>query len=152
MGSGYYGGFGATKGARENDLSKGDQSEASLIGELKRRNIKFNQKDIVFIVKDKTGQIVWLETGNKLAGLKHILYTGNKGKGHADDFLKLAGVTIEEIPNYLKNVFSKGNVIKDRLVYRHGRYGREKIYEYQNDQIIIDGFIVSAYPVPREKK
>ena len=34
----------------------------------------------MFIARDATGQIVWLETGNKLAGLEHIIAR------HAGDF------------------------------------------------------------------
>lgn len=43
--------------------------------------VKFNAADVLFVTKDKSGQMIWLEKGNDLAGLKHIL---NK---HADDFL-----------------------------------------------------------------
>ena len=42
--------------------------------------VKFNADDVVFVTKDKSDQLIWLEKGNDNAGLKHIL---NK---HADDF------------------------------------------------------------------
>lgn len=27
--------------------------------------VKFNEKDVLFVVKDQTGQVVWLEAGNE---------------------------------------------------------------------------------------
>jgi hypothetical protein len=37
--------------------------------ELAASGFKFTANEIVFIAKDKTGQLIWLETGNKSAGL-----------------------------------------------------------------------------------
>ena len=64
MGTGNLGAFGNTRGA--------------LITELKEKGIKFTEKDIIFITRDKTGQIVWLEKGNSSAGLEHILNGNGK--------------------------------------------------------------------------
>ena len=60
MGTGIYGGFGNTEGVVENNT----REKAKLIAELKKSGVKFTEQDIVFITKDKTGQIVWLEKGN----------------------------------------------------------------------------------------
>jgi hypothetical protein len=57
------------------------ESRADLISELRKNNIKFSEKDIVFIVRDTTRKIVWLENGNLTVGLKHILDGGNNGLG-----------------------------------------------------------------------
>lgn len=61
---------------------------------------KFTKEDIVFITRDQTGQVVWLEKGNKKAGLKHILDYGNNGNGHAGDFKKSLGVDRKDIPTF----------------------------------------------------
>ena len=42
--------------------------------------VKFNADDVLFVTKDKSDQLIWLEKGNDDAGLNHIL---NK---HANDF------------------------------------------------------------------
>lgn len=51
MGTGFHGGFGKTEGAKNNE-------EKALVKELERNGVKFSKEDIVFITKDKTGQIV----------------------------------------------------------------------------------------------
>ncbi len=53
MGAGYHGGFGNTKGSAHNNESASTpkkESRADLISELRKNNIKFSEKDIVFIV------------------------------------------------------------------------------------------------------
>jgi hypothetical protein len=52
----------------------------NLIDELIAKNVKINVDDIVFITRDRSGQIIWLETGNEMAGLTHIV------SRHADDY------------------------------------------------------------------
>lgn len=100
MGAGYHGGFGNTKGSVHNNESANPpkkESRADLISELRKNNIKFSEKDIIFIVRDTTGKIVWLENGNLTVGLKHILDGGNNGLGYANDFKKSFGVSREKI-------------------------------------------------------
>ena len=58
MGSGYHGGFGNTKGAANTNNKY--ETDESLKSELRSNNMKFNETDMVFIARDKTGQIVWL--------------------------------------------------------------------------------------------
>jgi hypothetical protein len=43
----------------------------NLIDELIEKNVKINADDVVFITRDRSGQIIWLETGNEMAGLTH---------------------------------------------------------------------------------
>lgn len=40
-----------------------------LLKELRQSGAKFSVDEIVFIVKDESGQLIWLETGNDVAGL-----------------------------------------------------------------------------------
>ena len=76
MGAGYHGGFGSTSGSAIGNAGSDGEKEIdeNLKKELRNSNIKFNEKDMVFITRDKTGQIFWLENGNSSAGLKHIMY------------------------------------------------------------------------------
>lgn len=155
MGGGIHGGFGATKGAR--DAAKGKQrfnsEEVGLIKELERNHTKFTKDNIVFITRDKTGQIVWLEQGNEIAGLHHILNTANKGQGHTKEFAECFGVKRGGIATFLKKVLEGGEVVSDRITIRKARKVCERIYRYKNYSICIlfaigtNGFVVSAYPI-----
>lgn len=124
-----------------------------MISELKRKHIKFDESNLVFITRDKTGQIVWLENGNERAGLKHILDGNGQSSGHAEHFMKAFGVIRESIPNYLKDVISNGTIVEDRTVQLNGgALGYSRKYSYEGNYFIVtgigsNGFIVSAYPV-----
>lgn len=144
MGTGFHGGFGNTKHVKKNETE-------DLIKELENNGVKFSKEDIVFITKDKTGQIVWLEKGNSSAGLEHILNGNGKTQGHADDFAKAFGVSKGEIPEYLNRVISHGEVISSILIEKGNREGFERIYYYEGKHYVVtgigsNGFIVSAYP------
>ena len=91
MGAGYHGGFGSTSGSVIGNAGSDGENEIdeNLKKELRNNNIKFNEKDMVFITRDKTGQIIWLENGNSSAGLKHILDGKDGSPGHAKDFEKV---------------------------------------------------------------
>lgn len=95
MGAGFHSGFGNTRGAQEQTTDQ----ETALLAELERKGVKFTKENVVFITKDKTGQIVWLETGTKATGMQHIM------SRHADDFLKKHDVVKANIANHLKTVF-----------------------------------------------
>lgn len=151
MGAGFHGGFGNTKGAQENT----ENQESSLIAELEKNDTKFTKEDIVFITKDETGQIVWLEKGNSSAGLEHILNGDGKSLGHAADFEKALGVTRNDIPDYLEKVITNGKVVSNKIVTKGSREGYERIYYYDGNYYVItgigtNGFIISAYPKRRK--
>ena len=123
-----------------------------LIQELYDKNVKFSEKDIVFITRDRTGQIVWLETGNPGAGLMHILDGNGKTAGHATDFEQAFGVSRSQVPAFLKEVITNGEVISNTLKPVKGRLGFERIYAYKGKHYLLagvgtNGFITSAYPV-----
>lgn len=159
MGAGYHGGFGKTNGSlnvkgRERSANTKNESKADLIVELRKNNIKFSEKNLVFIVRDTTGKIVWLEKGNLSVGLKHILDGANGGQGHAKDFYNLFGISRKKIPAFLKKVFREGEIIKETIVIRKGNEGYKRVYKYKNNYLIIsgvgtNGFIVSAYPTTK---
>lgn len=121
------------------------QKRKDLINELKQRNEKFAEENIVFIDRDSSGKIIWLEKGNQNAGLEHILH-GNpaKGtKGHEADFLKAFGVSKDQLPAFLQNAIKSGNytVIDGARIYSIPNYDKSL-------SIIIgdNGFIVTAFP------
>ena len=128
MGAGYHGGFGNTKGATNvNNDNKKYETDESLKSELRSNNIKFNEADMVFIARDKTGQIVWLENGNSSAGLTHILDGKDGSPGHAKDFERAFGVQRQNVGSYLKEVIKNGSVVSNRLVNK-----RKLLYNDRN--------------------
>ena len=125
-------------------------TKSQLIQELKSKNIKFSEKDIQFITKDKTGQTIWLENGNSNAGLKHII------SRHATDFQSKHGVSQSEIKNHLNKVFTSGKVEYSRTTQRNGRMGYERLYTYNGKHYLLsgvgtNGYIVSAYPLSKSE-
>lgn len=122
-----------------------------LISELKKSGIKLNETDIVFITKDRTGQIVWLENGNLNAGLNHILDGNGITPGHAKNFKEKFDVDRSHIGNFLNKVIKSGNVEYQRIIWKNGHKGYEKMYSYSDNYYVLtgvglNGFIVSAYP------
>jgi hypothetical protein len=121
----------------------------NLIDELIAKNVKINVDDIVFITRDRSGQIIWLETGNEMAGLTHIV------SRHAEDYKKAFGVESGDIPELLKKVISDGELLSSNLVTKAGRNGYQKVYDYNGRHCIIsgigtNGYIVTAYPAEKE--
>lgn len=144
MGTGFYGGFGRTNKSNVNESD-------NLIKELEKNDVKFTKENIVFITKDQTGQIVWLETGNKSAGLSHILDGDVITSGHAADFERAFGISREQIPNYLEKVIRYGTVVDNKIVKRGSREGYERTYYYDGKHYVVtgigtNGFVISAYP------
>lgn len=113
--------------------------------------VKFNEKDVLFVTKDQSGQMVWLEKGNDNAGLNHILYGNNKEMGHKKDFEKACGITEDKVPTFLRDVMTKGRIISNELKIMGTKQGFERVYAYNGQYVVVtgigtNGFIVSAYP------
>lgn len=146
MGTGYYGGFGETYGSSKKQEK---DTQEDLMDALRKTGTKFSEEDLVFITRDKSNQIIWLEKGNEFAGLKHII------ERHSDDFFRKHNVDSKDIPNHLKAVLSFGNVEYNRLVNKNGKDGYERLYSYEGHYYLqtgigTNGFVVSAYPIDEE--
>lgn len=119
--------------------------DESLIAEMESAGVKFNKSDIMLTTRDATGQPIWLEKGNPLAGYEHI-----KKRGHTEQLAKHLGIEEGEAPRALRNAIRDGRIVSDKTEMRKGRLTRERIYEYGGRQLLValgtNGFIVSAYP------
>lgn len=121
------------------------ETDEMLFAQLDREKIKYTRENVLFIVRDATGQIVFLETGNSGAGFNHII------EHHAGNFKEAFNIEAEQIPMYLKNVVHYGEVVSSKIVIRNDKKGFERKYYYNGEyQVVIgiglNGFIVSAYP------
>ena len=120
--------------------------EKVLMAELEKQNVKFSKEKLKFITRDKSGQIIFLETGSEAAGLEHIILR------HELDFKKAFGVEKDDIPKFLERVISDGTLLSSQLKSKNGRMGCEKIYEFNGKLILLagigtNGYLVSAYPI-----
>lgn len=116
---------------------------------LEEAGVKFKKEDVIFVTKDKSGQLIWLEKGNNTVGLKHII------NRHKKEFKQVFNVNENEIPIYLNKIITKGKIINTRITKRNGKDGYEKIYFYKGKYYVLvavglNGFIVSAYPINKE--
>lgn len=124
-----------------------------MVKPLEELGVKFTKEDVLFVTKDKIGQIVWLEKSNEYRGLKHILDGDGfrEHPGHADQFKKAFNVNREQLPAFLNEFMTKGNIYSNQLKNINGRQGYERVYEYKGDYVIVtgigtNGFIVTARP------
>lgn len=154
MGAGYHGGFGNTKGAQSHQTNIEEKQKNSLIdskivSEMERNHVKFTKANLVFTTKDKTGQIIFLETGNDGAGLKHIQ------QRHIQDFVEKHKIQAQQITEHIHSVFKYGDLEYSRLTLKNGKEGFERLYKYKGNYYLLsgvgtNGFVVSAYPLDIE--
>lgn len=117
-----------------------------MIDQLTKAGVKFNPSDVLFVTKDKTGQLVWLETGNKGAGLTHIK------ERHSSDFVEKHGIKKDNIVGHLSSIITTGKLEYSKTTMRNGRLGYERLYNKNGQYYLLsaigtNGFLVTAYPV-----
>lgn len=116
------------------------------LGELRAAGYKFTEADIIFVTHDATSRLVWLETGNESAGLKHIILH------HAADYKRALGLDETQIAGFLYQVVTYGTVVRNDPAKVGGGYNR--VYDYHGNYYIFsglgkNGFIVTAYPASK---
>ncbi len=138
----------ATRGGILNNHNKNAAiiKKDPLLGDLINRGVKIDPKKVVFTAKDKSGQVVWLESGNEKSGLQHI-------RKHTKDFVSKHNIQDKHLVGHLKNVIKKGVVVSSRQkTLANGKIGVEKIYRYKGKYYTLgaigtNGYIVSMYPI-----
>lgn len=145
-----------TKVAENEAKLKAEADDSPLIDEthieeMKKNNIKFTRNDVIFTARDSTGQIVWLEKGNKAAGLSHL-----ESRGHIEQIAKKFSIAKSEVPRLMRNIIRDGRIISNKIRKANGREGYERIYEYKENRILLtgigsNGFLVTAYPLKKGK-
>lgn len=65
---------------------------------------EFTPENIVSTARSQNGQVVFLETGNSKAGLRHIV------EGHGSQFAQM-GVSESQIPEVVMKALSEGRVV-----------------------------------------
>jgi RHS repeat-associated protein len=118
---------------------------------LEQAGVKFNKDAIIFATKLLDKRIVWLEYGNKSAGLRHIF---DRHAGQFRDIIgqQTGGFGTKDIASFLNKLISNNTPVhitsKGAHYYKTVINGAER---YFNVAISNNGFIVSAYPVKASK-
>jgi hypothetical protein len=116
-----------------------------LIDDLGRSGIKHTPENIVDIRKTQDGKIVFLETGNRQAGLEHILVR------HEQDFANV-GIHADQIPDAVMTAVTQGKVIGHQGK-NQGRTIYDVVFNDTRHRISVtvsdNGFIVGANPQSR---
>ena len=114
-----------------------------LMKELRDSGEKYNEEDVIFVVRQKNGKLAWLEKGKSTVGMIHIKIR------HAHQF-KNVGIDEYVIPDLIREAILHGKII--------GKQGKGKtpgdIYEVDfmgkkyRIMIVIsgNGFIITAHP------
>ena len=123
--------------------------DPKIVSEMERTNVKFTKENLVFTTRDKTGQIIFLETGSSSAGLKHIK------QRHAQDFIDKHNIQLAQVTEHIYSVFTNGNLEYSRITLKKGKEGFERLYTYKGNYYLLsgvgtNGFVVSAYPLDAE--
>ena len=79
---------------RDYKSTSGALKPEHLMDELRDSGKKFSEEDVVMIAKQKDGELLWLEKGNRKVGLQHIV------ERHSSNLEDAFGVTENEIPYF----------------------------------------------------
>ena len=117
----------------------------ALIAEVQARGDKISPNEVLGIIRDTSGQIVWLEKGHlsgKPSGLAHIM-----DRHEAE--LNTVGIASSDFPDFILTTVAKGEIIG----YQGSGTGRpiyEIIYKGKKYKIAVsvgsNGYIVGANP------
>ena len=121
-------------------------TKKQMIARLTKAGVKFNPDDVLFATEDKTGQLVWLEKGNKGVGLEHIK------ERHSYDFVEKHGIKKDNIVGHLSSIIKTGKLEYSKTIMRNGRLGYERLYNKNGQYYLLsaigtNGFLVTAYPL-----
>ena len=114
---------------------------------MEKKGVKFDRAQVIAAEKLPDGRIVFLETGNSKAGLKHIV------EGHGQDFAK-AGIPEDQIPDAIMKAVTEGELDgmqgkppRGRPIYKVKISGQEKRIAVTTGS---NGFIVGANSCRKE--
>ena len=129
---------------KDNDIDIDLKELEDGIKKLEEVGVKFNKDDVVFVTTSSDNQLVWLEKGDDIVGLQHII---NRHEMH---FLDVFNVKKNEISAKIKEIVSTWPIVSKKTQIRNGREGYGVIYKKDEMAVLValglNGFIVSVYP------
>ncbi|MBQ7256838.1 MAG: hypothetical protein IJS60_04015 [Abditibacteriota bacterium] len=126
--------------------------DPELVLELKKKGVKFTEEDLLFVTRDSSGEIVFLEKGNPGAGLEHIINGTEDSGNHKNKFKDKLNLEKEDIGIAIYKFIKEDNIIN---VKPSKDNGKNVIYclnnKYLHIVIASNGFIVTAYPASNDE-
>ena len=118
------------------DVNKKYKPETLMI-ELAESGVKYNKDEVVSVKKDTNGKLLWLEQGNDVSGLKHIIenHKYNFGSRGVYDVVEFMNDILETEP-------LKTNRTQRGLFSEYSMNGKNYRVVYGTN-----GYIVSFYPI-----
>lgn len=117
------------------------EETAILLHELAESGVKHTAEDIVRIARRAAdGKIIFIEKGNRKAGLRHIL------ERHAEDFARQS-FSSDEIPDIVIKAATEGTLVgyqRKRPIYEIETEGKKY---YIAVTVGLNGFVVGANPI-----
>lgn len=126
---------------REAEQQAFEATKRALIAELKAAGVRFTESDIIWIARDSSKRIVWLERGNATAGLQHIMTR------HGADF---ASVGVDGENNVARLILDTVTTKAPTTVGSTGSVYRVMMGgSLREMQISVgsNGFVVTAFPM-----
>ena len=132
------------------DVKAEELARKEMIETLEKTGVKFTPNDVIFMAKDETGQLLWLEKGNSEVGLEHI-----KSR-HGIDFETKHGVRALSLAEHLEEMVVNGKLEFSKIENINNRTRYQKLYSKNNQYYLLtgigtNGFIVTAYPVKEDR-
>jgi hypothetical protein len=113
--------------------------DEDLMAELAGSGVKYTADDVLMVVRDTDGRLLWLEKGGSDAGLEHII------EGHVEDFMR-RGIAEKDIPEFIHDMIANHEPIKTGA----NQAGSYSVYLINGEGFRVafgsNGFIVSCYP------
>ena len=134
----------STRGGRANivtgaEIGGGDALAKDILSEMTEKEIKFTKEKIVFAARLENGNHIFLETGNKMNGLQHII------DGHAADFDRSFGVKRDQLGSFLHDTVAKGRLVTSFRHDTNGREGYRSVYYWKGEHVVVYGISGNGY-------
>lgn len=112
--------------------------------------VKYTKEDVVFVSRDSSGQLIWLEIGNDRSGLTHILAR------HSNDFADKHNISRNNIKSHINSFIKNGKLEYFKVTQRNGRDCYERLYSKSGQYFLLtgvglNGYLVSAYPLSEKE-
>jgi hypothetical protein len=127
---------------REAEQEAFDAAKKALIAELKASGASFTESDIVWIARDASRRVVWLEKGSATAGLQHIMTE------HGADFASVGVNGESNVARLIQDTVT--TKAPSRMLGRDGFVYRVVMGGAQRELRIVigsNGFVVNAFPM-----
>lgn len=127
---------------REAEQQAFDASKQALIAELKASGVSFTEADIVWIARNASGRVVWLEKGSASSGLQHIMTE------HGADFANVGVNGESNVARLIQDTVT--TKMPSRMLGRDGFVYRVVLGGVERELRVVvgsNGFVVNAFPM-----